>query len=135
MKTSTLHMIVFSVFRQDQNTQVNFRNHMLVSELLHADLLSFKELVGSYKGTLENSYMVFIPFERLPLAMEKIRKIAERYGQESMLYIDNENKAELLYLNGHVEKLGRFTSVPREEALKHESFSLDLSTDTYYITE
>jgi hypothetical protein len=133
MNACTNHMIIFSVFQKDKPAKDNFTAHMLVESLLKTAQLDYKELGGMYKGTPEQSFLVVAPFGHLSPVLANIRKIAKRYNQESILYIDNEKNAYLDDLIGQVEKIGKLTPTTQEDAVKQDGYSLDLSTGQYYV--
>ncbi len=132
MNTNTTHLIIFSVFQSTEPTAVNFKNHMLVEYALKEKGLNFKEMGGCYKGKMESSFAVLVPWCDTNELIEEISKIAQRYNQESILYVDNESIAYLDNLHGTQEKVGKFTQTPTEEALQQDSYTLDLSTGLYY---
>lgn len=132
MNTCTNHMIIFSVTRPDTSTSENFRNHMLAGSLLKSLNVGFQELGGLYKGQAEVSFAVNVPFTALEPTLAEIRKIAKRYNQDSILYVDNEKNAYVDDLIGSVERVGKYLKLTRDEALRHKSYNVDLHTGDFY---
>ena len=95
--------------------------------------LPFKCLVGSYKGTLEDSFLVtYDTYEQY----EKVLKLARKFSQESVLMLNEDRDATLYYLeSGDLINLGPFVSVLRKIAYSMDAWTLDLKTGNYYITE
>ncbi len=95
--------------------------------------LPFKCLVGSYEGTLEDSYL--ITYETMS-NLRKIEILADKFSQESILILNEDRDTFLYYLDGTAyDDLGKFTEVSRAKAYENKNWSLDLSTGRYYITE
>lgn len=90
-----------------------------------------KPLYGSYKGQTELSFIA---------EMGDYRRIEPWLAdEESILHIHSFNsrdqpKATLKFLKeGREEYLGRFVAVPKEEALMHDSWTLDFTFGNYFV--
>lgn len=95
--------------------------------------LDSKPLTGSYKGQCEYSHAVVL---NKPLIDEKVLlDLARDWKQESVLLLDKDRRAELIFLDKNVQRLpvGRFTAVYDLEALKHDSWTYDPMYNQYYI--
>jgi hypothetical protein len=83
----------------------------------------FKRLIGSYKGSLEQSYLVVASEDK---ALYLVLGLARKFNQESVLIVDEERKATLKYIgSGETVKLGQFVSVSAIEAQGLENWTLD----------
>jgi len=78
------------------------------------------EAEGVYKGTSEKSWVVPLTDRRLVVA---VTMVALRYRQESVLAVDSEGNAALVYLSYEQDKeptvvpIGKLVEVSEEEAL------------------
>jgi len=84
----------------------------------------FKEVLGSYKGVLEKSYMVIAKEDK---ALEQVMGLAEQFNQESVLIVDENRKATLKFVDGgELDKteLGNFVSISALEAQNLENWTL-----------
>jgi hypothetical protein len=88
-------------------------------------------LVGCYKGEVERSYII----ETTSKSLEEITVFAKQYNQESILHLDNERSAVLVYDMDNMVKLGRFKSASESHALKQDAYTYSQETNTYYIVE
>lgn len=93
-------------------------------------LKQLKALRGSYKGKTEISHL--IEFQSLQ-DLRSILALAGEYSQESILVLDPERNAELYYIGGGIESLGRFVNVTQDEALKQNAWTHCPILDAYYI--
>lgn len=85
--------------------------------------LNFKEVLGSYKGDVEKTFVVNTNEDK---ALTMVKVLACLYGQESILIVDQERKASLYDCNdGTITKLGRFCAVDALEASKLDNWTLD----------
>lgn len=95
MNTQTPFMIM-SADRAEYGADINAERRKLLVRQFEARGLSFKEVEGSYNGTKETSYVIPVHSsgdESLVLTL------ARRYGQESVLSVDANRFATLLYLH------------------------------------
>jgi hypothetical protein len=88
-------------------------------------------LVGCYKGEVERSYII----ETTSKSLEDILMFAKQYNQESILHLDNERSAVLVYDMDNMVKLGRFKSASKAIALSNDAYTYSKETHTYYIVE
>ena len=84
-------------------------------------ITGIEELIGCYKGNKEVSFMESIQNET---ELNDALKYAERYKQESVLLIDSQNKARLVFLEtGKTVEIGTWTQVQKIEGL--EAYTID----------
>lgn len=86
-------------------------------------------MVGSYKGKEEPSYILDV----IQYGLDNIIKLAKEHKQECILYLDNERSAYLYYDVNKFEHIGTFKAVHKDEALKHDGWTLNPETNQYYI--
>lgn len=79
------------------------RTLILVREMLELGL-DFVAVKGVYKGVAERSFVVFEHGMPTGWILDTMRK----FGQESILAIESDNKATLVYADGSAECLGKF---------------------------
>ena len=84
-------------------------------------------ITGSFKGRVEQSYIVYTSDKGLAFVLGK------RYTQANVFIRSRYNDCTLLSTDGpNIEKfIGHLKQVDQEEALKHDAFSI--ISDRYYI--
>jgi hypothetical protein len=88
-------------------------------------------LNGVYKGQSEHSYMIEI--NDLP-ELYKLEALLNKYLQESYLYINQDNRASLVYLRTQRRHyLGIWRQVDKVQALNSESYTYDYNNERYYL--
>lgn len=81
--------------------------------------LSYDDVVGMYDGVEEKSFRVWNFPEAEALAL------ASHYAQESILVVDNDDNATVIFSDGnHRELLGKLREVSEVEARKHAGYSI-----------
>ncbi len=87
--------VVVSVDKTDLSPEINLSRQHTFERQLYARDLSFKRVEGVYKGAREIAYVVPLDHEG---DEDKVLVLAQRYGQESVLQVDFNRYAMLLYL-------------------------------------
>ena len=96
-------------------------------------------MIGSYKGEQNPSYII----ELKDKTLNEVLVFAGNMNQESILYLDNERRASLVFTaslsvfpdaSAHVP-LGMFKAVHKDIALKSDNWTLNPNTNQYYITQ
>lgn len=78
----------------------------------------FSKALGSYKGSLETSFVVDASED----IVNNLMDIAKTASQESILVVNEDRKATLLYCNGKSEVLGEMIHIEPSEAI--DSYTL-----------
>jgi hypothetical protein len=68
---------------------------------------NFVQALGTYKGSLEKSFVVDASED----VLKPLQALAGFFRQESILVVNEDQKAILMYSNGQNEKLGQMTQV------------------------
>lgn len=93
--------------------------------LLDSMQVPYKRLAGKYKTQTERSYIV--PFSA------GVLKAAKLFGQESVLKLHPDNKAELIYLEtGQSQIIGTLQKVSKAEALELDAWSYRPDLNQFY---
>lgn len=92
--------------------------------------VSFKDVVGSYKGVEETSFVV-VGEENRGLVMELMR----HYGQESVLVSYSDRSSYLIDRDGVETKLGRLNSVSETVAKGLDAWTYCPVLNQYYAVE
>jgi hypothetical protein len=126
-------VIIFSVYKAGLIDSENERNHENAKKTLASWKIPYKELIGCYKKSQEKSFLVFDNLQN----MVNIYELVRLNNQESILLLDENRNAELVYIadNPKREKLGKFKAVDKETAEKKDNFTFDPEYKTYWITE
>jgi len=102
----------------------------VVEKGLRARNIAFKHVVGSYKGTVENSIVAIVEDD---VKLNYIRALAFRHDdQESILVINEDRTAYLEFNNGTTEKLGAFRHIDALKARELDAWTLD-GSDYYAV--
>lgn len=113
----------FIVFASDQTTAKTMSR-------LVAEGISFKVLLGSYKGEKETSFMITIKDVSPIVGLIK--------DQESILSLSNRQKdgsreAQLVFVNtGESKSIGMFNEITEEQANSQDSWSFDPTLNQYF---
>jgi hypothetical protein len=97
--------------------------------------LKFKRLLGMYKGTAEQSFIMSrADFD------EHVADSKWLNGEESILVLGaadarDHRPAALVYKDGRTVQLGRFKSVTRATALRSDCWTYDPLTREYFVAE
>ena len=88
---------------------------------LHSDMLvsqkPYRVVKGCYKGIKELAFLVYGMNRTMMLLL------MVKYNQDSILYVDNERRATLLYQDGRIEYIGIFKNVSEERALREFAYT------------
>jgi len=110
---------------------LNLKNKEIETDALLDAGLVFKDLTGSYKGVQERSYLVLTHTDT---AFNAALKLAQKTEQESVLILDEDRNAKLMYLNDmHQIEIGKLTPVSQDEALKQDAWTFSHDLNQYYI--
>lgn len=120
--------VIFAIDDQSPAAGAHFRNFMV------AQGIGFKPLIGSYKGVIEQSYIINL--NDWPTVLDT----AAVKNQESILFLGactsrDRRPAELVYLLDGIpaEGLGTFRSVPEAEAKAQDSWTYCPQMKEYFI--
>ena len=92
--------------------------------------LTFKRGTGVHKGTQETSFVVIVNNET---DIEVLRDFAfKSFAQDSILHVDSNQEAVLIFNDGTREQLGRLEQVNREIATSRDSYTI--LDDKYFVT-
>lgn len=125
--------VVFSAYKSNKSRSENEHNDLMVSRELDELNIPWKPLKGKYEGVSEESFIV--PFDEFDFICD----IAERYGQDNVLILDETEahglrKAHLHWLkDGYKQFIGWLKSVSKERAMRSEAYSYCPRLDTYWI--
>ena len=127
-------MVIFSVDQATAALSDNIRARTSLATELTLAGISYKELLGSYLGQTETSFICSIDH------YDFVKQVAKLNQQQSILVIDNERQASLVYVDGtkvagrNFLKLGTFKAVPRDIARAQDAWTYCHALNTYYIT-
>jgi|SRR5690554_787961 len=94
--------------------------HETMKDMLDMRDLNYKEVVGSYQGTLEKSFMVDLDIKHLDF----FKSMGRLFNQESILFVDAFNQATLIFMdNRDAIFLGEMKQVTESEAKSSEAYT------------
>lgn len=128
---NTFTPVVILSPEKNDTTENNQIRHLNLQAFLKQQYFSFKTVKGMYKGKVENSYVITLKNEEC-LSMIKAALFNYPFGQESILYVDANRAAKLIYHSGEEKELGRFKPVDKSVASKLDAYTYDHNNDTYY---
>jgi hypothetical protein len=95
----------------------------MAQNIMKANDIAFKKVIGSYKGQTENSFVAIVEDDK---KLNVIIDIANQWMQESILIVDESRKARLLFMKGlDSQPLGDFRPIDALEAQNLENWTLD----------
>lgn len=124
MNTQQQPCVILAVNTITQSTDETFIEQGLTKRPI-------KHLTGCYKGTTERSYLIPLTHG---LLLADCTAFAKEHNQESILYLDNQRNAYLVYCDkDQSEYLGTFTAVSRDRATGGDAWTYDPITKQYYM--
>lgn len=137
LRSEITPFVVFSVDKADLPAEINRERQTMVEAQLAARGLRFKKVQGVYKGARETAYIVTLHAQGLE---DTILTLARRYGQESVLQVDFNRFAMLLFLNPgnggpnvkDFKGVGYWREITADDAANEDNFTQD--GDKYYST-
>ena len=97
-------------------------NPKALAEALKLANLSFKQVLGSYKGTTEDSFVVIANEDAV---LSAVKRTAFADGQESVLVVNEDRESFLEFADGTKQALGSFQAVSAERAAVLDGWTLD----------
>lgn len=133
MRTSNAEVIIFSADREGREELLNIEARTDLECMMHSDGIFFERVTGCYEGTIENSYMVSAKY------LEVVKGYAKLFNQESILVLDHERQASLVYTDGTLVnfkdyvKLGTFKPVSESMAKANIAWTYSPKLNQYYM--
>ena len=122
----------------NQNQYIVFAScyhETVIKHFFKENQIGFKQLIGAYKGTMEDSYIINKKY------LKAIERAGFLYAEESILLLGenlgkNRRRATLHFLNSLKpdKDIGILRAVVKEEALEQDNWSYRPDLDTYFIT-
>lgn len=82
-------------------------------------MLGFNDVTyveGCYKGQVEDSFMVKLDGS-INNGFIKLVELGEQFDQESIMLVYNDNNAQIVYMSGSIESIGKLQEVDSIEGL------------------
>jgi len=92
--------------------------------------IPFKTVLGCYKGESEYSVLCVVDHESQVAILKDTA--FQMFNQESVLIRDQDSSAHLVFRDDTREYVGQFVSVPKDIAIRSDSYTLD--KNTYWVT-
>ena len=122
----------------NQNQYIVFSScyhETVIKHFFNENQIGFKQLIGSYKGTMEDSYIINKKY------LKAIERAGFLYAEESILLLGedlgkNRRRATLHFMNAFKpdQDIGILRAVVKDEALAQDNWSYRPDLDTYFIT-
>lgn len=129
-----LEKIVILSAERHLSDQDNYVKTLVLKKRLIQEGFVHKSVSGKYAGLLEQSFVVKIDDQKKE---DLLFSIAQEFEQDSVLVLDSDRNAHLVYLQpkdqGRAENIGVFTAVSKEIAEQNQAYTYDPLTDTYFI--
>ncbi len=100
---------LISAERFNKTKEENQANNAALEYSLMNLGLHYEKVKGMYKGSEENSFMILGIINNTD--MTRIKGLATIFEQDSILTIDHNRNATLVYMSGVLEILGKWTKV------------------------
>lgn len=133
MRTN-IPFVVISAERVEYDPPVNEWRTASLEHQLQARDLHYAPVDGVYQGKHERSFIVFLPPDHAAYTLTMLRQLGKRWGQESILHVDANRGAELLYLDGRDPiELGTWQTVTAADAANADGYTYSPDADAYYL--
>lgn len=123
-------ILIFSVFQKNRQDYENQDNTQGVLNILDFFNIGHKVLKGVYQGISEDSILVL----DTPENRSMVEEFCSQFNQECYLYSDTERDSFLVYPDNSMVSIGTLKPVSKDLASKQDGYSLDVTTNTYWIT-
>ena len=118
-------ILALNTANQETETQV------LTAQDFQPTVLNGRYTHDNGEAIEETSYLVEVSTDR---QLAELVAIAQEHKQESILVLDDQNNAKLLYMSDYrTLDLGVFTNCTKDEAEASEAYSFNPITNEYYI--
>ena len=123
--------IILSAELSDQTDIQNKHQTDTLEARLKQKNASYKHLVGSYKGIREASFLIEVNDN---FNLFDAEALGCRFGQESVLVLDEDRNASLVTLNIKLDtvKIGKLKAITNKEAIKLEAWSYCPLNNQFY---
>jgi hypothetical protein len=125
-------VVIISAELMELNESANEKRTMKLGANLNIHGLKFSRALGSYKGTLEKSFIVDVSEDK---NLWTLKVIAKDFNQESILIVQDDaaRSAELHFTaTGKVQRLGSIVPLTALEAAQEDNWTLDLTQNLYF---
>ena len=94
------------------------------------------ETVGAYKGQENRSWLVLLKLNHEAEQIQRLIELARVYRQESILVVDEDRKASLVYMEDERQvDLGTLVAVDEKTAKMQDAWTYAPHNSTYYIAK
>ena len=128
MKPRPYNLVVLSACRTENTVEENANNTQHLHEMLTALGYQHTLTIGQYKGVRESSFVVklYPPIE-IPFSIIKMLAFSfhHKTRQKSILLVDSQDEASLIYADGSTLPLGRFIEIinPTSQQLSTQNYT------------
>ena len=123
---------IITAYKQGRTEAENEMATLALKTTLKADGYRYKEIEGHFNGNDEKGFTIGLDQNLESFALKRLDAIAEQYGQESFLYVNQERQGFLRFNDLNIEKLGNFVAVSEFEA-KAGNYTFDPLTGAYFV--
>lgn len=125
--------VIMSAERSNLDEHENDNRTRFLLGWLHCKGYSFKKVVGSYEGSQEISFLIDVDANTNDVGL--LINMGERLEQDSVLLIDDQNQATLVFCKDKSElNLGTMIEVSEQVAKNQSNFTWDKELNKYYVT-
>lgn len=118
---------IFAVERSDVSDDQNIQRNAFILRSLDVNKIAYKQLVGTYKGVNEVSYLV--------QNIEFAESMGRIFDQECILISDANGLCSLDAQDGTSTVIGRMIDVDAQTAKASDASTFDPSTGRYFIVK
>lgn len=132
MKDLNQPSIIFSIREERFPDSDNRTHHANYTTSFQTAGLAFRSLLGCCNGQCEEIFL----FLDTPFNRAFVLAIAKLHRQTSILLLDAERNAKLLFLNLNTSKsIGVFREVSKRVALKSNNWTFDPDREIFYVAD
>lgn len=123
MNTFVPFYIVSAALAGDSPREQSDRNDTLERQLRALGYATL-QVNGAYKGVTEPAVLVVDLTAWSPACFDSVLRLGRQYGQESILAVDANRKASLVYCEGgELQPLGHWHMVSKAVAMKSDAYT------------
>jgi hypothetical protein len=129
--------LIFSVSRHNETANVNELRTQTVRDYLTLNNIKFVDCMGVYtdKNNMRSEEKSFLVVSKdLDLIQDLVDLALTEYVQESVLLVEGQSSARLLYANGISERKGFMKQVNEVEAKSLVAYTVRLDNLTHWTT-
>ncbi len=122
-----------AIVSPEKQDEYDATRHEKLQRFLKNEGFAFKPVKGYFNGVIENSYVVMLHGEKFLESLLEAMFNSD-FRQESILYVDANRYAKLIYNDEEEVELGKFHAIDKSLVKTLSAYTYDHANDIYYTT-